>query len=545
MKDYDVAIIGSGISGSTLACILAKEGLRVVMLDAGSHPRFSIGESMILETSEVMRAISHFYDIPELECYSSTGMKKKITSSHGIKKHFSFFHNFEGQVIDRDTTLQAIIPKEPYGHEIHIHRQDSDYHMVQCAQKYGAELIQNCRVDDIDFDNQGATISAGKHTIRTKFVVDSAFFGSPIRKKFNLTKHDTKTQSRALYTHMIDVDLLREGEYSRQSLSIPDDVAEGTLHHVFDGGWLWVIPFNNHEYSTNNVVSVGLMLEPDKFPFDDSVSPQEEFESIISQFPTIVHQFRNAKPIRDWVRTPRTIQFYSSEIVGDRWALLGNTAGFIDPLYSKGLYISMVSVFMLATDLIRTCQNDSFKKEQFQAYERTVRNYLEANDELVYQSYNSFSNQRHWKNVATVWLAGAYNEYVKLICNRAFSATAQDYYNELSKLRMVGGGFDEFKEFEQEVYQKMSTINNNTRESVLNTIESKTQSTPWLPNAFKDLLEGNNHLPKHKISLNVLNKNQGFMKSGKYRKAFFKDKNLADIVSFFVSEKYETIKKSW
>ena len=53
---YDVAIIGSGIGGSTLATVLARQGLRVVVFEAGAHPRFTIGESMILETSEVMRA---------------------------------------------------------------------------------------------------------------------------------------------------------------------------------------------------------------------------------------------------------------------------------------------------------------------------------------------------------------------------------------------------------------------------------------------------------------------------------------------------------
>ncbi|MCB0000867.1 MAG: NAD(P)-binding protein, partial [Anaerolineales bacterium] len=53
---FDVAIIGSGMAGSALAAILARHGQRVILLEAKQHPRFSICESLILETSEMMRA---------------------------------------------------------------------------------------------------------------------------------------------------------------------------------------------------------------------------------------------------------------------------------------------------------------------------------------------------------------------------------------------------------------------------------------------------------------------------------------------------------
>ena len=58
---FDVAIVGSGIAGSTLGAILARHGLRTVIFEAKSHPRFSIGESMILETSETMRATAELF----------------------------------------------------------------------------------------------------------------------------------------------------------------------------------------------------------------------------------------------------------------------------------------------------------------------------------------------------------------------------------------------------------------------------------------------------------------------------------------------------
>ena len=81
---FDVAIIGSGIAGSTLGAILARQGLSVILFEARSHPKFAIGESMILETSEVMRSLAKLYDVPELAYFSSENYFEHIGTSHGL-----------------------------------------------------------------------------------------------------------------------------------------------------------------------------------------------------------------------------------------------------------------------------------------------------------------------------------------------------------------------------------------------------------------------------------------------------------------------------
>ena len=94
---YDIAIIGSGIGGSTLAAVLARQRLKVIVFEAGVHPKFAIGESMILETSEIMRALAEFYDVPELAYYSSENYVNFIGTQHGVKRHFSFLYHTPGQ----------------------------------------------------------------------------------------------------------------------------------------------------------------------------------------------------------------------------------------------------------------------------------------------------------------------------------------------------------------------------------------------------------------------------------------------------------------
>ena len=105
---YDVAIIGSGIAGSTLGAILARHGLKVIIFEAKSHPRFAIGESMILETSEMLRSMAEIYSVPELAYFSSENYFSHIGTSHGVKRHFSYLYHSENQYQNPAHSLQAV-----------------------------------------------------------------------------------------------------------------------------------------------------------------------------------------------------------------------------------------------------------------------------------------------------------------------------------------------------------------------------------------------------------------------------------------------------
>ena len=539
-KKFDVAIIGSGIAGSTLAAILAKQGQRVLVFEANEHPRFSIGESMILETSEMMRAIAEFYQIPEIAYFSSENYRSKIGTSHGVKRHFGFWHHTEHEWHNPDATLQAVIPKEPHGHELHLYRQDSDYFMMMCAIKYGATVLQKTAVEDVDFtDEQVEIIDKKGNRYHADFVVDAGGFRSILAQKLSLRTHNQQTHSRGIFTHMINVaPAVEQGE------NLPFPMHEGTMHHVFDGGWLWVIPFNNFHGATNPVTSVGLMLDPRKYPQNDLISAEEEFFQIVKRFPSVYTQLLSATSIRDWVRAPR-IQYGSKQVVGDRWALLGHAAGFIDPLYSKGLYISMASVFVLAHQLIKAKDNAiSYNRSNFLPLEKLTQNFLKRNDRLVANSYRSWVNPKLWQCYSVVWLAGAYTELVKLNTMRASAANRDEYVEHLTNLELTGGGFSEFFDIANEVDRIMETTdpyNPNSAKEAENQIRDILQSINWLPNPFHDILDGKTYLPKNKIRPDIFRRKKGFLGSGNYRDHFFSGASLYQLVRYGISEKLRHI----
>ncbi|NEQ53069.1 MAG: NAD(P)-binding protein [Leptolyngbya sp. SIO3F4] len=255
---YDVAIIGSGIAGSTLAAILSRQRINVVLFEAGSHPKFAIGESMILETSEVMRSLAHFYDVPELAYFSSENYVEHIGTSHGVKRHFSYAHHTAEKPFDIGHTLQAVIPKQPHGHELHLYRQDTDYFLVTVAIRYGAHVLQNTPVQSVSIEDDGVNLSTTSGQVFTAdYVVDAGGFHSLLAESFNLRHQNLQTHSRGIFTHMVGVPCFHTVTASKSAYDVPFHLSEGTLHHIFEGGWLWVIPFDNHAKSTNPLCSVG------------------------------------------------------------------------------------------------------------------------------------------------------------------------------------------------------------------------------------------------------------------------------------------------
>lgn len=539
---YDVAIIGSGIGGSALGAILARHGQRVILFEAKSHPRFAIGESLILETSEMMRALAHFYDVPELAYFSTENFFPFAGTTHGIKRHFGFLHHQPGQPHHPHHTLQAIIPKEPHGHELHLYRQDTDYFMMSTAVSYGATVQQNSPVQDIELTDDHVIIRPSQgQPVTARYVVDAGGFRSILAQKFHLRDFNLQTHSRGMFTHMINVPCYHQTGPSQKTYGLPFRMSEGTLHHVFDGGWLWVIPFDNHALSTNPLCSVGLLLDPRQHPPRDDVTAEEEFFAFIAQYPSIAAQFADAHAVREWTRAGR-LQYSSKQVVGDRWALLGHAAGFIDPLYSKGLYTSLASVFVLAHLLLKARESGDYSAAAFGDLQIVTQNFVHAADRLVANSYRAFRDTRLWQVYAVMWLLGAYTELVKLNMMRAQAKDdRQAYYEQLVTLRLVGGGYPEFYAVAGQVDQIMETVDGAENATAVTAavaeINQIFRSLDWIADPFVALLDGKTYLPKNKIRLNLLRPGAGFMGKGAYKDHFFGTLTMLDLLRYGAAEK--------
>lgn len=401
---YDVAILGAGMAGGMLGAVLARNGVKVLLMDAGTHPRFAVGESTIPYTSSMTKIIAERYGVPEIEPLASfRGVNEKVSPLSGRKSNFGFVYHTEGEPQRPEQINQLVIP-EWQRTECHLFRQDSDAYLFNLAVGYGAEPRLDTRVTGIEIDPETGVVlrSAQGGEYRAKYLVDGAGFRSPVADAFNLRDDPPRARhhSRSLFTHMVGVTPFDDAA-AAQAHKNPSPWHHGTLHHVFDGGWLWVIPFDNHEGALNTLCSVGLTVDERKYPKTD-LTAQQEFDDFLRRFPQIAEQFRGARPVRPWVSTGR-LQYSASNTVGDRYTLTSHAAGFIDALYSRGITNTLEVVNSLAWRLIAAAKDGDWSTERFAYIDDLQQGLYDVHDDLVYSSFVGFRHYELWNAVIRVW----------------------------------------------------------------------------------------------------------------------------------------------
>lgn len=403
----DVVILGSGLAGSISAICLAKQGATVALVDAGQHPRFAIGESMTPQLIEWLQILSARFDVPELaHLFDVKATTRHIGPHHGKKQSFGFIRQVPGQEPDPREATMFVIPKL-LTEASHLYRQETDQYYFNVAAKYGCILRQNWRATDLDFDDDGVSVTGQNGEIfRAKYLIDASGFRSPLAEKFGLREQPPrfKHHSRSLFTHYVGVRPFDEVSHHPNSLRPPAPWHGGTLHHMIERGWFWIIPFNNIKGSTNPVCSVGLTFDERLYPKPKDMTPDEEFHHYLDMYPSVKRQFVGAKRVRDWVSTDR-LQYSSSHSIGYRWCLMSHAAGFLDPLFSRGLSNTFEVVYALVSRLTKALQDDDFSVERFEYVDRLERGLLQYNDDLVNSSFISFNHFRLWNAVFRVWAA--------------------------------------------------------------------------------------------------------------------------------------------
>lgn len=441
-KEFDVAILGSGLGGSTLAAILARHGKRVLLLEKGSHPRFAVGEATLPQSSLWMWILSQRFDVPEIGHLTRTNLiHEHIAPTCGVKRALGFLWHEEGKRQDPLKANLLIAPATPLTSESHLFRQDVDLYMLNAAIQYGTVYRDHIDVRDFDVDDDGVTLRTDTgEELRARFLVDGAGYRSPLATRFGLRENPTplETQSRSIFTHMVGIKHYDDCLQPEESPNLSYGWAEGTLHHVFEGGWLWIIPFNNVEGSTNPLCSVGLTLNMKRYP-DTGMPAEEEFFHFINRFPSMAQQFEGATAVREWTKTGR-LQYSATGGAGDRYFLLAHAHGFIDALYSRGLITNFEVLSALAGPLLQALDENSFSRDRFAYAERLQHAMLRQSDRVVNNSYRSFPNYALWNAWLRVWLIAEIYGDLRLfsVCVKYLETQDKSIFELLEKDPLIG-----------------------------------------------------------------------------------------------------------
>lgn len=491
-KCFDTIILGSGISGTTLSSILAKNGFSVLLLEKSTHPRFAIGEAMLPESGMWMWIVGERFGVPEIKNLTSVkAVRQHVSSSCGVKRLLGFLYHQEGKTQNPNESHKLISPAVSLISESHLFRQDVDLYMLNVAINYGVVYRDKTEVEHIDFQEDSVQVSTKNgEEYCARFLVDGLGYRSLVAQKLNLREKPTRlrTNSRAIFTHVTGLRPYDECVSKEHLPGLSCKWHEGTLHHVFDGGWMWVIPFDNHSLSESSLCSIGLMLNGYKFPKKE-ISPEQEFQAIIERFPTIAEHLKGIKPVRKWVGTDR-IQYSSCSAVGHRYALLSHSYGFIDPLYSRGFISTFETVHSLASRLLEALKNNDFSVERFTHVEKLLAAKLDHNDQMLYNTFRSMSHFPLWNAMTQLWLA-------YLILNDAY------LFRSCLK-HMSNGSISPFIELDQEIPYPMAKAPfvesfqtaMNGYEILLNKVEARQMSAEEAAAQMLSLLKQSKLLPE-------------------------------------------------
>ena len=318
----DVLVIGGGPAGATIAALLAAQGRDVLMLEKAHHPRFHIGESLLPAN------VALFERLGVRDAVERIGMRKWgvefVSPDHAHQSLLEF-----GDAWDKTM---------PYAWQ--VRRSELDELLFRHAQQRGARTQEGCRVREVRFDDEGATVEArlddgARRSVRARFVVDASGRDTFLANKLRSKQKNPKHNSAALFGHFTGAQRL------------PGRLEGNISIFWFAHGWFWLIPLADGSTSVGAVCWPYYLKSRDK-PLADF------FADTITLCPQLGERLANATLVGGTVHATGNYSYGGTHCSGERYLMLGDAYTFVDPVFSSGVYLAMQSAFEGA-GVVATC----------------------------------------------------------------------------------------------------------------------------------------------------------------------------------------------
>ncbi len=361
---YDVAIIGGGPAGSTAAALLARAGRRVIVFEREKFPRFHIGESLLPFS---------------MKAFTRLGLHEKFLRAGFMKK---FGGEILGACSEPGTKFYF---KDGYrsqtDHAYQVTRGDFDKLLLDHAAECGAEIHEDTSVDRVEFSNDDVELAIGSngssHSIRARYIIDASGRTSFLGRQFKIKKTYNHLQKLSIFAHY-------DGVWRAEGI-------DGTLTVLLRAidRWFWLIPLSAER------TSVGVVLDSEIFR-KSRLSAEAFLEQTLAEQPIIAKRMTNARRVSQ-VYVEADFSYRSASLHGDRWLLAGDAAGFIDPIFSSGVFLAVFSGERSADVLNEVLDHPRKAKRLFASYERAVNRAMDI--------YLRFVNAWYTKEFIEVFLA--------------------------------------------------------------------------------------------------------------------------------------------
>jgi flavin-dependent dehydrogenase len=342
---YDVAIIGGGPAGSTAATLLAQAGRPVVILEREKFPRFHIGESLLPASMNV---------------FTRLGVREKLDRT--------FIPKYGGEIVAAcGTRATKFYFKDGFRSQgdraYQVTRSEFDKLLLDHSRESGAEIREETTVEQIEFSNDGVALEwrdargSSSGTIHARYLLDCSGRQTILGNFFKLKKTYDHLQKFSVFAHYENVDR-------------PSGI-DGTLIRMVRGldRWFWMIPL------TATRMSIGVVMDSATFRAM-KLSPEKALDSCIDEQPMMLERMKNAERVSP-VYSAGDYSYRNAKLFGDRWLLAGDAAGFIDPVFSSGVFLAIMSAEKAADALDEILRNEALKPRLFRDYSHRVNRVMD------------------------------------------------------------------------------------------------------------------------------------------------------------------------
>ena len=322
---HDVIVIGGGPAGSTAATILAQRGRSVLLLEREKFPRFQIGESMLPYSNDIFRRI---------------GVYEKLVDN--------FYPKYGGAFVTADGSASTVFRfnenlDDPYKRSFQVERSRFDELLLDHSRENGVDVREETAVSRVDLTDGSRVVveTAGGEKHESRFVIDASGHGALLAHATGRRTAVSALKKIAFFSHFKNV----EPEPGRERFNI--------VIVVLRNAWFWMIPLSDEK------MSVGLVIERDHAT-TCGLTPEEMLERTIASTPYVARRMVKAERTAK-VYTRKDFSYRVSQLVGENFALVGDAAGFLDPIFSTGVMIAMTSASRVADAVVDKLERGSMR----------------------------------------------------------------------------------------------------------------------------------------------------------------------------------------